>query len=76
VGDYFAHALRHTLETRLAEFRVPPHIRDCLLDHAPNRGAGAGYDHYDYQVEMREALEAWADHVERIVAPNGARVLR
>jgi hypothetical protein len=30
----------------MAELRIPPHIRDLILDHAPARGSGAGYDHY------------------------------
>lgn len=76
VDDFFFHALRHTLETRLAELRVPPHIRDLLLDHAPLRGSGAGYDHHHYADEMREALNTWAAHVEAIVTTEGVRVLR
>jgi integrase len=56
--DFFLHACRHTVETRMAELRIPPHIRDLILDHAPARGSGAGYDHYTYRDEMREALES------------------
>lgn len=76
VKDFFLHALRHTMETRLAELKVAPHLRDLVLDHAPVRGAGAGYDHYHYHDEMAEALEAWAEHVENVVSPKRARVLR
>ena len=67
VDDFMFHSLRHTMETRLAELRVPPHIRDIVLDHAPARGAGAGYDHHHYREEMTEALEAWADHVQGVL---------
>ena len=76
VGDFFWHACRHTVETRLAELGVAPHVRDLVLDHAPARGAGAGYDHHHYGSEMRAALEVWAAHVEAMVAPSGAAVLR
>lgn len=76
VEDFYFHAARHTLETRLAELRVAPHIRDLLLDHAPARGAGAGYDHHHYGEEMKEALELWAGHVEGLVTPKGVTVLR
>lgn len=76
VGDFFYHATRHTLETRLAELEVPPHVRDLILDHAPARGAGAGYDHYAYQAEMANALERWAAHVEKVISPKGVAVLR
>ena len=34
IADFLPHALRHTMETKLAELKVPPHIRDLLLDHA------------------------------------------
>ncbi len=76
VADFTFHGMRHTVETRLAELGVAPHVRDLVLDHAPVRGAGAGYDHHHYGPEMREALETWAAHVERVVAPQGAAVLR
>jgi integrase len=67
VEDFFFHGLRHTMETGLAELRVPPHVRDIVLDHAPARGAGAGYDHHHYRDEMSEALEAWSDQVQKIL---------
>jgi integrase len=69
VADFFFHGCRHTLETRLAELGVAPHVRDMLLDHAPARGAGAGYDHHHYGPEMLDALERWAGHIEKLVTP-------
>ena len=69
-------ACRHTLETRLAALRVPPHIRDLCLDHAPHRGAGAGYDHHTYADEMADALDKWAKHIATLVSPKGAELLR
>ena len=53
--DFFYHGVRHLVETKLAELKIAPHIRDLLLDHVPARGAGAGYDHYHYRDEMRQA---------------------
>ena len=76
VQDFMFHGLRHTVETRLAELGVPPHVRDVLLDHAPARGAGAGYDHHHYGAEMRDALATWARHVEGVVTPADVAVLR
>jgi integrase len=87
IEDFFPHAIRHTVETELAKLRtvlpngetiaaVPPHLRDLLLDHAPNRGSGKDYEHYDYETEKRVAMELWADHVERLVVPEGTRALR
>jgi len=76
IEDWFIHACRHTVETKLAELQVQPHIRDLLLDHASKRGSGGGYDHYSYAKEMRAATEAWADYVERLVMPEGVKALR
>ena len=72
VADFFWHACRHTAETRFAALKVPPHVRDMLLDHAPARGAGAGYDHHDYIDEMREALTKWADFVKGLAKTDAA----
>jgi integrase len=66
LGDFIFHGLRHIAETKLGELRVPPHVRDLLFDHAPARGAGAGYDHGAYRDQMRAAVETWADHVGRV----------
>jgi integrase len=77
VADFFLHGVRHMLESKMAELRVPPHIRDLLFDHAPPRGAGSRYDHHDYRDEMTEALERWCEHVEGLVQPReGVELLR
>jgi integrase len=76
IDDWFLHACRHTVETKLAELKVPPHIRDLLLDHASKRGSGKDYDKYAYGTEMREATEAWADHIEDLLHPRGVKALR
>lgn len=55
---------------------MQPHIRDLLLDHAPTRGSGKDYDHWAYEDEKREAMELWADYIERLVVPKGMKVLR
>jgi integrase len=70
VDDFFPHALRHTVETKLAELRIQPHVRDLLLDHVPQRGSGARYDHHSYGDEMREAIEKWAAYVADLVQPK------
>jgi integrase len=81
--DFFWHGLRHLAETKCAALKdaqerplILPHIRDLLFDHSTKRGAGKGYDHHDYVSEMRSAMEAWADHVEGLVTPEGTVRLR
>lgn len=76
IKDWYLHSHRHTIETGMAELRVEPHIRDLLLDHVSQRGAGKGYNHHHYKDEMREAMEAWAEHIERIVTPECVKRLR
>lgn len=71
IADFYPHALRHTAETQMARLGIAPHIRDLLFDHQSKRGAGAGYDHHHYGPEMREAMETWAQHIERVVQPEG-----
>ena len=61
------HTLRHTLETRLGELGVSSEIRDQLFDHAPQRGAGKGYDHGSYIFEARHALEVWWRYLQAIL---------
>ena len=75
--DFFFHGARHLAETKMAELKVAPHIRDMLFDHVPERGSGKGYDHHDYKDEMRAALELWAGYIERLVQPaEGVPLLR
>jgi hypothetical protein len=76
MDDFFLHGCRHLAETKMAELQVPPHIRDRLCDHVEDRGSGSKYDHHAYEKEMREALEKWSDHVEQLVQPSGAALLR
>ena len=51
-------------------------MRDMLLDHAPHRGAGAGYDHNDYIDAMREPVELWAAHIANLIGGENVTVLR
>jgi integrase len=75
--DFFFHGVRHLLESKLAELKIPPHIRDLLFDHAPNRGTGSVYDHHEYRDEMFDALNKWADYIDKLRQPaEGVSVLR
>jgi integrase len=77
IEDFFFHGVRHLLESKLAEIKIPPHVRDRLFDHAPNRGTGSVYDHHDYVDEMRTALNEWAAYVDQLRQPaKGIAILR
>jgi integrase len=74
--DFFLHGLRHICETKMAEFKIPAHVRDRLFDHASGRGSGKVYDHHEYEDEMMAALEKWASYIEGLVQPEGIALLR
>jgi integrase len=77
IEDFFFHGVRHLLESKLAELKIPPHIRDLLFDHAPNRGTGSVYDHHEYRDEMLDALNQWAAYVDKLRQPaSGVRLMR
>jgi integrase len=66
--DWRLHDLRRTCATGMAELGVQPHIIEAVLNHISGHKAGVAgiYNRARYEAEMREALQRWADHVERI----------
>jgi integrase len=74
MSDFFLHGVRHIAETKLAELKVARHIRDRLFDHVDD--SGKVYDHHEYEDEMRDAVERWASHINKLVSPLGAERLR
>jgi len=74
--DFFIHGVRHICETKMAELKIPAHVRDRLFDHASGRGSGKVYDHHEYEDEMKAALEQWGDYIARLVAPEGVALMR
>jgi integrase len=68
--DFVVHDLRRTVRTRLSQLRVPFEVRELCLNHVPG-GLVKVYDRHDFLDEKREALQAWADALRRIiVAPD------
>jgi len=71
VDDYYDYAARHTFATGLKdEVKAPPYVIEACMHHRP-KGTTAGYVHGSYRGEIREACEAWAQHIERLVYPDG-----
>ena len=70
VEDWTLHDLRRTAATHMARLGVAPHVVERILNHTSGSlGGVAGiYNRFSYLPEMRQALEAWAAHVDRIVA--------
>ena len=64
--DWRLHDLRRTAATVMADrLGVLPHIIEAVLNHVSGHRAGVAgvYNRAKYQIEMRNALEAWAGHV-------------
>lgn len=61
VTDWTIHDLRRTVTTGLARMRVPPHVCEKILNHVSGTFAGVAgvYNRFEYQDEMREALDRW-----------------
>jgi integrase len=64
-----AHDLRRTLATGLQRLGVRFEVTEAVLNHVSgSRGGVAGiYQRHDWADEKRAAVQAWADHVERLL---------
>ena len=62
--------LRMTVKTGMAGLRIRREIRDAVQNHKPQGIGDRAYNFHDYAGEKREALQSWADNVERLVNPN------
>lgn len=61
VRDWVHHDLRRTFSTGMARLQVPIHVTEALLAHRSGSvsGVAATYNRYNYQIEMREALDTY-----------------
>jgi integrase len=74
-ADFAFHTVRHTLATWLENQGHDNFDRALVLNHASG-GVTSGYSH-GYAIDRkRDLLTKWADHVEGLVAPKGAELLR
>ncbi|HXX52021.1 MAG TPA: site-specific integrase [Xanthobacteraceae bacterium] len=62
------HDLRRTAATEMAELGTQPHIIEAILNHVSgHKAAVAGiYNRAKYLDPMRDALQRWADEIDRI----------
>jgi len=69
------HDLRRTVETRLAQLRIPKEIRDRVLNHIPSDVGSKHYNMHDYADEKRDALNRWAIALGSILDESAAVVI-
>ncbi|MEI7608561.1 MAG: site-specific integrase [Rhodospirillaceae bacterium] len=71
------HDFRRTITTNLVNMRIPAEVADKVLNHVSGKiqGVAAVYNRYEYMDERRQALEAWASRIEKIVSGTPANVV-
>ncbi|GAA5265777.1 hypothetical protein ACOSOMT5_P2204 [Acidiphilium sp. MT5] len=63
------HDLRRTAATMMGEMGTPPHVIESVLNHATIHSSLADtYNRSRYLTEVGEALQKWADWIDRLVA--------
>lgn len=77
VSDWRFHDLRRSAASGMARLGHPPHVVAAVLNHSPGgtQGVTAIYNRHQYKDEKRQALDAWAREVRRIVGRAEARVI-
>ena len=59
------HDLRRTFTTRLNDLGAAPHVVEKVLGHTM-QGVMAVYNRAEYEHERRDAMQRWADEIERL----------
>jgi integrase len=70
IAPWRLHDLRRTCATQMAEIGVLPHVIEAALNHVSGHKAGVAgiYNRSKMTDAVREALQRWADYVEKITA--------
>ena len=63
------HDLRRTAATRLNSLGVMPHVVEKILNHTM-QGVMAVYNRADYEAERTEAVQKWANELDRILGES------
>lgn len=74
VKGFILHDLRRTVRTALSRLGFEKHVCDRVLGHATH-DVSRHYDHWSHLPQKREALDAWAAHLARIVEGGAAKVI-
>ena len=71
------HDLRRTAATGLQRLGVRLEVTEAVLGHVSGSRAGivGVYQRHNYAAEKRQALEAWAREVERLIGRGEAKVI-
>jgi integrase len=77
VGDFRLHDMRRTVATYLAKIGTRQEVTSKILNH--KTGAGGSqvtqiYNRYEYRRERQQALNLWADHLQRILSGEDSKI--
>jgi integrase len=82
LGDAFLtwqlHDIRRTVVTEMNEtIGIPPHIVEAVVNHVSGAKAGVAgvYNRATYPAQKKQALEAWARHLDQIISGTTASVV-
>lgn len=67
VDDWCIHDLRRTFTTALGDWRISQKVKKKILNHSENEVTDI-YDRFEYFEERCEAMQLWADYVQKAVA--------
>lgn len=69
IEPWRVHDLRRTLATGLQRLGVRFEVTEAILNHVSGSKSGVAgvYQRHDWRAEKRDALNAWAVHVERVI---------
>lgn len=71
------HDLRRTFVSGCARLRIPSEVTERAINHVSESFGGVRgvYNVHAYEDERRNAMQAWADHVTALVAPQPDNVI-
>jgi len=71
IPHWTPHDLRRTAMTQMLSLGVPPHVAERATNHTISTGVSdvfGVYARYDYQAEIRQAMNQWAERIESLLA--------
>ena len=71
IPHWTPHDLRRTAMTQMLSLGVPPHVAERATNHTISTGVSdvfSVYARYDYQAEIRQAMNQWAERIESLFA--------
>jgi integrase len=68
--EWRIHDLRRTMRSGLSKLKIPHEVAERVIAHIPGSDVAKAYNVWDYREEKREALQAWANYVQRIINPQ------